>query len=77
MNKNLTISTLLFVLTCLLTLSCKKHTCECYTRNARINQIDVPTFYDVKGKRSDAKKQCEAYNKSEDAEGYFTTCEIK
>lgn len=56
---------------------CKKYTCECHTRNPKINQIDVPVFYELKGPEKRAKKQCEGFSKKEDAEGYFTTCEIK
>lgn len=77
MNPILRSKTPLVIFISLITFSCKKYTCECNTRNPKANQIDNPVFYEVKGSENRAKKQCDGYSKEEDAEGYFTTCELK
>jgi len=81
MKRSNIISTSIFILlTCVLTTSCKKYSCECVATTSsnppNSQTVGISNFV-VKGTKSKAKKQCEDHSTQEDNYGNKTTCVIK
>ena len=79
-RNNFISTSLLILLTCALTTSCKKYNCECVATtapNPPNSQTVGTSNFVVKGTKSKAKQQCEDHTTQEDNYGNKTTCVIK
>jgi len=79
-RNNFIATSLVILLTCVLTTSCKKYNCECVATTAQLppNSPTVGTSnFVVKGTKSKAKKQCEEHSTQDLSYGSKTTCTIK